>query len=283
VIGPLLGLALYAALGRRLRPLFFIAFLPAVLSVALIKLVDEPPRAPDNRPPATKDPLPAGYWRVVGFLTLFGLANFSDALVILRVHALGLGVSGVQLGHVLYNVSYAGLSYPAGAVSDRVPRHLVFAGGMGVFAAAYTCLGVVTTPSWVWLLLPLYAGFAALTDGVGKAWVADLLPERAVGRGLGYYQAITGGAACSPADGPGWRGAAADACPWCCPGRWPPSWQRRWSWAAGCWCHWGRRSRRRPRSTRSPHSTLLGPPAVSLWRSRSVRGHHCRPVDDRRP
>jgi len=40
VIGPLLGLALYAALGHRLRPLFFIAFLPAVLSVALIKLVD---------------------------------------------------------------------------------------------------------------------------------------------------------------------------------------------------------------------------------------------------
>ena len=151
VIGPLLGLALYAALGHRLRPLFFIAFLPAVLSVALIKLVDEPPRAPDNRPPATKDPLPAGYWRVVGFLTLFGLANFSDALVILRVHALGLGVSGVLLGYVLYNVSYAGLSFPAGAVSDRVPRHLVFAGGMGVFAAAYTGLGVVTTHSWVWL------------------------------------------------------------------------------------------------------------------------------------
>jgi MFS family permease len=85
--------------------------------------------------------------------------------VILRVHALGLGVSGVLLGYVLYNVSYAGLSYPAGAVSDRVPRHLVFTGGMGVFAAAYTGLGVVTTPSWVWLLLPLYGGFAALTDG----------------------------------------------------------------------------------------------------------------------
>src|SRR5664280_2040927 len=49
--------------------------------------------------------------------------------------------------------------------------------------AAYTGLGVVTTPSWVWLLLPLYGGFAALTDGVGKAWVADLLPERAVGEG----------------------------------------------------------------------------------------------------
>jgi hypothetical protein len=46
----------------------------------------------------------------------------------------------------------------------------------------------------VWLLLPLYGGYTALTDGVGKAWVADLLPQRSVGSGLGLYQGIAGGA-----------------------------------------------------------------------------------------
>jgi ribosome biogenesis GTPase A len=48
---------------------------------------------------------------------------------------------------------------------------------------------------WVWLLLPLYGAYTALTDGVGKAWVSDLLPERAMGTGLGYFQGITGGCA----------------------------------------------------------------------------------------
>lgn len=44
----------------------------------------------------------------------------------------------------------------------------------------------------MWLLLPLYGAYTALTDGVGKAWVSDLLPDSALGTGLGLYQALTG-------------------------------------------------------------------------------------------
>jgi len=76
-----------------------------------------------------------------------------------------------------------------------VPRRIVFATGLGIFAAAYIGLGLVTSAGWVWLLLPLYGGYTALTDGVGKAWVADLLPEERVGSGLGLYQGLAGGAA----------------------------------------------------------------------------------------
>jgi MFS family permease len=195
IVGPLSGLALYELLGHRLRPLFFIAFVPAVVSVALVGLVHEhPPPAHSRRPAAADTRLPRSYWRVVAFLTLFGLVNFSDALLLLRAHQLGLGFVGVVGAYALYNTSYAVLSYPAGVVSDRLPRRLVFAVGLGVFAVAYLGLGIVTMPGWVWLLLPLYGGYTALTDGVGKAWVADLLPERSVGSGLGLYQGLAGGA-----------------------------------------------------------------------------------------
>jgi MFS family permease len=102
---------------------------------------------------------------------------------------------GIILAYTLYNVSYALLSYPAGVISDGVPRRLVFATGLGIFAAAYIGLGAVTSSGWVWLLLPLYGGYTALTDGVGKAWVTDLLPEERVGTGLGLYQGLAGGAA----------------------------------------------------------------------------------------
>jgi len=172
-----------------------VAFVPAAVSVALIALVHERPQPPRPRRPAAGDTrLPRPYWRVVAFLTLFGLVNFSDALVLLRAHELGLGFVGVVGAYVLYNTSYAALSYPAGVVSDRLPRRLVFAVGLGLFAIAYLGFGIVTTPGWVWLLLPLYGGYSALTDGVGKAWVTDLLPERSVGTGLGLYQGIAGGA-----------------------------------------------------------------------------------------
>src|SRR6266508_1628011 len=115
VVGPLTGLALYEALGHRLRPLFFVAFVPAAASVALIGLVREH-GPPHDRGSARqhRGPLPRRYWRVVVFLTLFGLANFSDALLILRAKALGLSFVGIILAYTLYNLSYALLSYPAG-------------------------------------------------------------------------------------------------------------------------------------------------------------------------
>jgi MFS family permease len=195
IVGPLAGLCLYELLQHRLRPLFFIAFVPAVVSVALIGLVRERPQSAASRPRAAGGGrLPASYWRVVSFLTLFGLVNFSDALLLLRANELGLGFAGVVGAYVLYNASYAALSYPAGVVSDRLGRRQVFAVGLGIFAVAYLGLGLVTTPGWVWLLLPLYGGYTALTDGVGKAWVADLLPAHSVGSGLGLYQGLAGGA-----------------------------------------------------------------------------------------
>lgn len=196
VVGPLLGLGLYELLDQQIRLLFFVAFVPAAISVVLIALVHEHRHA--ATPTASSTPtsaLPRRYWRVVTFLTLFGLANFSDALLILRAKELGLGFVGVIGAYALYNTSYAALSNPAGRLSDRVPRRLVFAAGLGIFAIAYLGLGLVTSPAWVWVLLPVYGAYTALTDGVGKAWVADLVPASNAGTGLGLYQGITGGAA----------------------------------------------------------------------------------------
>ena len=192
VIGPLLGLALYEALDHRLRPLFFIAAVPAAVS-----LVREHPPPPDAAPPLLVPlrALPRRYRRVVAFLALFGLANFSDALLILRAHDLGLGFVGVVGAYALYNTVYAALSYPAGVVSDRVPRHAVFAVGLAAFAIAYVVLGVADSPGWVWPALTVYGAYTALTDSVSRAWVADLLPREALGTGLGLYQALAGACA----------------------------------------------------------------------------------------
>ena len=44
VVGPLIGLAGYELLDRKIRPLLYIAIVPAVLSVALVALVRERPR-----------------------------------------------------------------------------------------------------------------------------------------------------------------------------------------------------------------------------------------------
>jgi len=197
VVGPLIGLGLYAAFDHQIRPLLFIAVVPAVASVALVAAVRE--RAPVSVAPAagarqTSGPLPRPVRRVIALLTLFGLVNFPDALLLLRAKALGLTVSGVIGAYVIYNLSYALFSYPAGALTDRIRPQLVYAAGLACFAAAYLGLGLVTTTAWVWPLFVIYGGFTACTDGVGKAWISRLAPDHSQGRAQGLYQAATGGA-----------------------------------------------------------------------------------------
>ena len=99
VVGPLIGLAMYEMLDHNIRPLFFIAFIPAAISVFLVAFVHEAPHrpVPHAESKITGGPLPTRYWRVVLFLTLFGVVNFSDALLILRAKALGLGFAAVIL------------------------------------------------------------------------------------------------------------------------------------------------------------------------------------------
>ena len=198
MIGPALGLALYELLDHQIRPLLIIAIIPAVLSVLLIRAVHEEPRRRTARrtraPIAKPTSLPPRLRSLIVTLGLFGLVNFPDALLLLRASQLGLSLGGVITAYILYNIVYAVAAYPLGAISDRVPRHLVYATGLVFFAVGYLGLGLVHNPGWVFLLLPLYGFFAAATDGVGKVWIADLAPSDRTSGAQGLYQAVTGGA-----------------------------------------------------------------------------------------
>ncbi|WP_430296826.1 MFS transporter [Sinomonas sp. B1-1] len=205
VVGPSLGLILYELFNRQIPPLLWIAVIPAVLSVLLVAAVREKRaasagvvRGAGQRTTAAPHPgaagrLPARLRLLIGGLTLFSLVNFPDALLLLRAHELGLSTEGVIGAYILYNVAYAALSYPAGALSDRVPRHLVFAAGLVFFAVGYLGLGLIDDPALVFPVLIVYGGFTAATDGVGKAWVSTLAPAQLQGRAQGLFQGLTGG------------------------------------------------------------------------------------------
>lgn len=194
VVGPAAGLGLYHLLGGHIRPLLLLAVLPAVASVALVAALREPTR---HQRPATirrtraRD-LPVRYWRVVAALTAFSLVNFPDALLLLRLHEIGFSVTAVIGAYITYNAVYALLSYPAGALADRLTRPTVFGIGLVVFAAAYTGLGLTRDHTIAWLLLAAYGAYTACTDGVGKAWISTLLPATEQGSGQGLFQGLTG-------------------------------------------------------------------------------------------
>jgi MFS family permease len=95
---------------------------------------------------------------------------------------------------VLYNLGYAGLSYPAGMLADRWSRQGVYAVGLACFAIAYLGLGSTDDGPTAVLLLVVYGGFSALTDGVGKAWISSLVPDAVQGHAQGLFQGATSAA-----------------------------------------------------------------------------------------
>jgi MFS family permease len=204
VIGPLIALVGYQLLDHDLRLLLWFAVVPAVLSVLLVFLIRERPtgstveasRAPSPPPPSLDEsgatPLGSRYWRVVMVLGLFSLVNFPDALLLLRLHEIGFGVTEVILAYVGYNLVYTALSYPAGAIADRLSPHTVVAVGLLVFATAYSGLGLTENHLAAWLLIGGYGAYTGLTDGVGKAWVSQLLPTTSQGTGQGIFQGVLG-------------------------------------------------------------------------------------------
>ena len=196
VVGPLLGLAGYELFDHQIPPLLWVAVVPAVLSVALVFLVRETrrvlPRAERRAVFARVGELPGRYWRVTTALVLFGLVNFPDALLLLRLNEIGFSVVEVILAYVTYNAVYAVVSYPAGLLGDRIPRPAVFGVGLVFFAIGYTGLGLTTDTVTAWLLIGVYGVFTGCTDGVGKAWISSLVGSELQASAQGVFQGVSG-------------------------------------------------------------------------------------------
>ncbi|GAI63194.1 unnamed protein product, partial [marine sediment metagenome] len=70
-------------------------------------------------------------------MAVFTLGNSSDFFVILRAQNLGSPVINIMLMLVLFNVTYAVISLPAGILSDKLGRKRVIILGWFIYALVY--------------------------------------------------------------------------------------------------------------------------------------------------
>jgi len=195
VLGPLAALALLALIGENYRPIFALALVPAVLAIIVLRGVRDRAPASEEHGPQPRlrfRDFGRGYYVFLGISLIFALGNSSDVFIILRARDLGLGVSEVVLAYTLFNVVYALLSMPAGIASDRLGRRGVIAGGFAIFAAVYFGFAFVDAGAYIWLLFAVYGVYMALTEGVGRALVADFVGAQWRGTALGLYQGAMG-------------------------------------------------------------------------------------------
>jgi MFS family permease len=198
-LGPLAAVGLMLATSDNFTVVFWIAVVPAFLSFAVIMLaVREPPRAPGEAPVraplgrAELRRLGASYWLVVGVATLFTLARFSEAFLLLRAQSVGLEIALVPLVMVVMNVVYASAAWPAGALSDTVGRFGLLAAGFALLVVADLVLAFGTSIGLIALGVALWGLHMGLTQGLLSTLVADTAPAVLRGTAFGLFNLVTG-------------------------------------------------------------------------------------------
>ena len=198
-VGPLLAMALMWWTSDNFKTVFWIAVIPGFLALALIVFaVREPERSPALR--AIRNPislaeirnLGAAYWWVVAVASVFTLARFSEAFLVLRAQNVGLPIMLVPVVLVAMNVVYALAAYPAGVISDRISRTAVLAAGIVVLVAADIALALLPSVAGVALGVVLWGLHMGLTQGLLAALVADTAPAELRGTAYGFFNLLGG-------------------------------------------------------------------------------------------
>lgn len=196
VLGPLLAYGLLAWLGESAasyQTLFWVAMVPALLSLVVLGRIQEQPAAARPReslratwaqlsPPFKRYLLPAG---------VFALAYFSFGFLMLRAHSVGFAARDIVLLYALFNIACVVAAPLIGHLSDRVGRPRMIM--LGYLSYLLMCLGFAfATEKWQVLVLFIVFGvFYAIDEAQNKAFLADLeLTRRA--SGIGFYNFFTG-------------------------------------------------------------------------------------------
>lgn len=176
------------------QTIVWLSILPAVTAVLLLAFgVHEKKRtASVTASPTPSLPLPQLFKRYLIVLTIFTLGNSSDAFLMLRAQTTGLTVLQVMGLLVLFNLVYALLSGPAGSLSDRVGRQRLLLVGWVLYALIYVGFALINAPWQMALLFMGYGIYYGLTQGVAKAFVADLVQKEQRGTAYGWFNAVVG-------------------------------------------------------------------------------------------
>lgn len=213
-IGPLVALLwMTTHHGENINKMFYLALIPgAVTMLTLLFLKDRKTEGAGNsKLPSWKATF--SYWKesnkayrkVVGGFLLFAIVNSSDLFLLMALNKIHQGLNNTYFGHqftademtvlyyILFNFVYAALSYPAGYFSDKFNPKIVFMIGLICFVTAYAGFGWmmfenrnIPTALPV-VLMVIYGAYAALNEGVSKAWISVLVPASEKGSAMGFF------------------------------------------------------------------------------------------------
>lgn len=199
-LGPLAAFGILAIYAGNYRLVFWLSVIPGVLAIILIILFLKEKERKEKVKQASLPKI--GFKnldrRFIWFsliFTFFTVGNFSDAFLALRAQDAGMLPALIPLAFFALNLSSSIFSMPIGMLSDRIGRRPVLIFGLLIFAVIYFGFGIVKSVPWIWVLFVFYGFYYAFTEGIQKAYIADIVPEGQRGTAMGTFNAMTGLAA----------------------------------------------------------------------------------------
>lgn len=197
-LGPLLAVGLMLLLHNDFRAVFWIALIPGFLSVALLYFGLKEPKTPVEHKrtnPIKRENLTRlgkSCWWVIGLGTVFTLARFSEAFLILRAQQSGVPLALIPLVMVVMNVIYSFSAYPFGKLSDGMSHTRLLQWGLVVLIAADVVLALST--HWIGIIVgvALWGMHMGMTQGLLAAMVAKTAPADLRGTAFGLFSMVSG-------------------------------------------------------------------------------------------
>jgi MFS family permease len=197
VLGPILA-AVLLGYGFKVRDLFVISIIPAIMCLGMSLLIREPKNAlaevHRGKFSWNFQKLPSNFKRYLLAVAIFTLGNSSNMFLLLRAKELGLPEAQVPLAWATISAIATIFGTPLSALSDRFGRIRSIAAGWLAYGLFYLCLGFLSpgNSALLFCLFAFYGLFIAATEGVEKALVADLAPSAMLGTAYGWFNLASG-------------------------------------------------------------------------------------------
>jgi MFS family permease len=198
LLGPTAAFLLLAS-GHGFRDVFWLAIVPGLAAVLLFGLLPRDPRPKPSGERPRWEPLPAGYWRLIAAVAVFGAGDFATAFFTLRAAemlkpelstaAATTGAVGFYLGQ---NLVGSAASFPGGWLADRLGKVYVLAAGYLSFVVACFVALAGHGPLAVALLAIPVGLRNPLITATESSLTSFLVADRLHGTAFGVLNAVNG-------------------------------------------------------------------------------------------
>lgn len=197
-IGPLAAMALMFALSENVLAIFWIAVIPAFLSVFILMIGVKEPDAPTQtkagKPFRAADfaKLNPAVWIVIFGASLLTFARFSEAFLLLKSEEAEFRPAWIPVTMIIMHAIYGLTAYPAGRLSDRIGRSGILAASVAVLAASYLALAFANSIPLFLTGILLWGLHMGLSQGLLATLVAETAPPNLKGTAFGVFNLMTG-------------------------------------------------------------------------------------------